>query len=186
MKFNLTKHIAYLMLALPMIFISQSCKSDTDDLIDIPSSITMKGYSLYPLFNTNDLDEEVLVIPSLMSGITSTSSNENVAYVTGSFIFAEEVGETRIELLKDGKSIRTIDVTVTPEFELTVKVGERVDLNKTLPDDRKATHGYRIVEGWGNVELNNMYTITGVKPGYAILYGTRPDVHCSVGVTVVE
>lgn len=114
MKFNLTKHIAYLMLALPMIFISQSCKSDTDDLIDIPSSITMKGYSLYPLFNTNDLDEEVLVIPSLMSGITSTSSNENVAYVTGSFIFAEEVGETRIELLKDGKSIRTIDVTVTP------------------------------------------------------------------------
>ena len=54
MKFNLTKHIAYLMLALPMIFISQSCKSDTDDLIDIPSSITMKGYSLYPLFNTND------------------------------------------------------------------------------------------------------------------------------------
>lgn len=175
----MTRACAWILAALLVAPLLQSCKSDEEDFVkDFPSECTLKCGELQPLIV---VDEDALVVPAAIAHLQWQSDDEDVAIVENGGIRATGLGETDIRLYNSDatKLVSQIHVTVIPTATVTLKAGETVDIKELLPEQYDSYARFyssnpsvaEVSDSWNNGKYRPI--LSAESPGETIISGTE-------------
>lgn len=177
MKHIMTRACAWILAALLVAPLLQSCKSDEEDFIkDFPSECTLKlGESCLIV----DIAEDALVVPAVMANFKWQSDDENVAIVKNASIQGVGIGETEIRIYNSDASevLAVVQVKVLPTASVTMKAGETRLITDILSKEIVDDLGRNIVSSSSDIKVADTYhkywdtslVISAESPGKAYI-----------------
>lgn len=177
MKHIMKRTCAWILAALLVMPLLQSCKSDEDDFIqDFPSECTLKvGESCLIV----DIAEDALVVPAVMANFKWQSDDENVAIVKNASIQGVGIGETEIRIYNSDASevLAVVQVKVLPTASVTMKAGETRVITDILSEEIVEDIGRNIVSSSSDISVTDTYqkywdsplVISAESPGKAYI-----------------
>lgn len=180
MKLNKIGATLLLLFALPLFLAFQSCSSDEDSyIVDLPDALTINYGEKVKL--VDDIDDGVLVVPASYMKMEAESDDNNVIATNGLALEGVGVGKTNVSIY-DGKGdsrklIKTLNVTVEPNFTISMKCGGYNTLESLISDseDYSFYSDNDEIAEWlaQNSHNSSKWGVHAKYPGTAYLYSSK-------------